>query len=116
MERWAGTPYRSEVRAGGPGVRGLAARAQAQQELAVGRELADCVVAIVGTVDSIIRSDENAMRPCEQPLSPRGQPSAVPVKDQHRMGTAVEDVDAIPAVGGHGGDFRPAPAIRQFGP
>src|SRR5437667_1563608 len=116
MEGWAGTPYGSEIRAGGPGVRGFAARAQRQQEPAVGRELADGVIAIVGTVDSLIRPDEDTVRPCEQPFSPRGQPCAVAVKDQHRMGTAVEDVDAVPPVGGHGGDFRPAPAIGQFGP
>src|SRR5262249_49081739 len=93
-----------------------AARAQGQQQPAVRSKLPDGVVAIIGTEDGIIRPDEDAVWPRKQAFTPRGQPSAVAVKHQDRVGAAVENVDAVARIGGHGGDLCPGPAIRQLRP
>jgi hypothetical protein len=63
MKRRPDTDDGAVVHTGGTGIRGLAARAQRQQQPAVGGKLADGVVEIVGAIDGVIWSDENAMRP-----------------------------------------------------
>src|SRR5215471_11999725 len=104
MERRAGPQDGSKIGARGAGVRRLAARPQSQQQPAVGSELADGVVAIIGTEDSAIGPNEDTVWPREQTFAPCCQPSAVAVKHQHRMGAAVENVDTILRIGGNSGD------------
>ena len=74
--------------------------AQRQQQFAVGRELANGVVEIVGAVDDIVRAlairpDRDAVRPHEQTLAPRTQEGAVRSEDADRMLAAVKDVNAV---------------------
>src|SRR5207253_672879 len=64
----------------------------------------------------VVGVDMKAMRAMEQALAPALDEVAVAVQDDHRMGAAVEHVDAIPAVDGDGGDILEVPAVRQRRP
>src|SRR5260370_31969379 len=65
VKRRAGSNDGAEVHAGGPSVRMLAPRSKSHQQLAVRRELADGVVEIIGAIDSVVWTNENAVRPGE---------------------------------------------------
>ena len=96
--------------------RGLVGHADGQQHLAVGRDLADRVVAVVGAVERVVAVDMDAVRAAEQAFAPRAQEVAVAVEHHHRMLAAIEDIDVVLAVDGHGGDVAELPAVGQLGP
>src|ERR1700741_1859104 len=56
------------------------------------------------------------LRAGEQALAPTLQEIAVAVEHDHRMGPAVEDIDAVLAVDGDGSDIGQLPAVGQLGP
>src|SRR5262249_43165367 len=86
------------------------------EQLALRRELAHGVIQIVRAVDSIVRSDGDAVRALEHAFAPRGEETPVPVEDDDGMHTAVEDVDAILRVDGDAGDFDERPTGRKMPP
>src|SRR5262249_5440407 len=63
MEGGAGAPDRAVINARGAGVGGPATNPERQEQPAVGREGANGVVKIVGAVDGVVRTDEDAMGP-----------------------------------------------------
>src|SRR5215471_1809310 len=65
VERRAGTHDGAVVHAGRAGVRRFAADTESQQKLAVGCELADAVIGVVGAIDGVVGADEETMRPRE---------------------------------------------------
>src|SRR6185437_3671922 len=96
--------------------RGLARHAELQEQRALEGELAHGVVAVIGAVDRVVGPDMDAMRAHEQPFAPAAQEIAVAVEHDHRMGAAIEDIDAVLAVDGDAGDFAVSPALGKLAP
>src|SRR5579859_3028991 len=71
VEWWTGPQDSAKVHAGGTGVGCLAAGAQREEEPAIGRELADGVIHVVGTPDGIVGTAGDPVRPGEQAIAPR---------------------------------------------
>ena len=91
--------------------------AQGHEQLPVQRELLDRVQPIVHTVDHIVRTNMDAVRPCaEQTLAPGAQKIALAVKDDYRVLAAVEDIDVVLRVNRHPGHIDELPAGRKFFP
>ena len=67
----AGLPNRAIVDRAGAGVGRLAARAQRQQQLAVGRELVHRVVEVVDAIDRVVRPDRECRAGGRRGLRPR---------------------------------------------
>src|SRR5436305_1393464 len=74
------------------------------------------MVAIISAVEVIVGVDMEPVRAVEEALAPARDEVAVAVEDHHRMGAAVEHIDAIAAVNGNGGDIAEIPAVWQLGP
>ena len=60
---------------------------------------------VVGTVNGIVRPDEDAVRPREGAFAPGGHRRAVALEDEHRLRPAQEDVDAILRIAGNADRF-----------
>ena len=96
--------------------RGLVGNADGQQHLAVGGAFSNRMVAVIGAIEIVVGVDVQPVRAVEQAFAPARDEIALAVEHHHRMGAAVEDVDAVLAVDRDGGDVGQAPAIRQLGP
>ena len=96
--------------------RGLVGHADGQQDLALGGDLANRMVAVVGAVEVVVAVDMDAVGAAEQAFAPRAQEIAVAVEHHHRMLAAIEDVDAVLAVDGDGRDIAELPAVGQLAP
>ena len=82
--------------AGVAGVRRRARRADHHQQLAVGRELADRVVAVVDAEERAVGRDRQTVSPRrEHALRERGDEAAVRLEDQHLRVESRQDVDAV---------------------
>ena len=95
---------------------GLAADTQRPQHLPVQSTFSDRVVAIVGTINSIIRSHGDAVGPGEHSLAPGAEKVALAIEHDHRVLSPVEGVNVILGVGADGGNFFEAPSIRESAP
>ena len=69
--------------------------ADRQQHLAVDRALAHGVVAVIGAIEIVVGVDVQPMGAVEQAFAPAPEEIALAVQHHHRMGAAVEDVDAV---------------------
>ncbi len=96
--------------------RRLVRDADGQQHLAVNSAFAHGMVAIVGAIEIVVRIDVQSMRPGEQAFAPAPDKIAFAVEHHHRMGTAVEHVDAVLAVDRDRSNVREIPPLRQFCP
>src|SRR6516225_4087459 len=96
--------------------RRLARHAELQQHLAVERDLAHEVPAIVGQEYRVVRRHVDAMRPRILPFAPRAQKIALAVEDHHWVLAAIEDVDVVLAVDADPADFFERPAIGELRP
>src|SRR5262249_8032568 len=96
--------------------RRLVGHADGHEHLALGGELADGMVAVVGAKEVVVTVDMDAVGAAEQAFAPRAQEVPVALEHDHRMLTAVEDVHAVLAVDGNGCDITKFPAVRQLGP
>src|SRR5258706_9318088 len=108
----------------GTAVEGLAAHerrrlvrdADGQQPLAVGRALAHRMVAIIGAIEIILGVDVQTMRAVEQAFAPACDEIALAVEHDHRVGAAIEDIDAVLAVDRDRCDISEIPVLRQLRP
>src|SRR5260221_1049187 len=96
--------------------RRLVRDADGKQHLAAGRALAHRMIAIVGAAEIIVGVDVQPMRAAEQVFAPASDKIAFAVEHDHRMGAAVEDVDAVLAVHGDRSDVGEVPLRRQLRP
>ena len=80
------------------------------------RAFAHGVVAVVGAIEIVVSVDVQPVRAGEQSFAPARHEIAVAVEHHHRMGAAVEEVDAVLAVDRDGGDVGELPAVRQLRP
>src|SRR5262249_25140612 len=91
--------------------------AERHQELAVGRELADRVVAVVGAVDALVRTDGDAVGPVrEVTLAPGVEEVALAVVDDDGMVAAADQVHAHLGVDGDARDVTVLVALGQLRP
>src|SRR5262249_3512297 len=60
--------------------------------------------------------DKDAVGPEEDSLAPGSQEPAIAIEDDQRMLSPVEDIYAVARVGGDGGHFVEAPAVRKLLP
>src|SRR3954447_25723546 len=88
--------------------------ADRQQHLAVCGALAHGVVAVIGAIEIVVGIDMQAVRAREQAFAPTAQEIAFAVQHDHRMGPAVEDVDAVLAVDRDRSDVGELPSVRQL--
>src|SRR5207247_8041314 len=78
---------------------GRVQRAERSEQLALRRELADGVVAVVGRPHGAVRRDRDAVRAVrEVTLAPRAQEGAFLIVGDDRMVAAADQEDALPAV------------------
>src|SRR5260370_24514109 len=96
--------------------RRLVRDADGQQPLAAGRALAHRMYANVGAGASSVCVDVQPVRAAEQVFAPASDKIAFAVEHDHRMGAAVEDVDAVLAVHGDRSDVGEVPLRRQLRP
>ncbi len=96
--------------------RRLVRNADRQQHLAVGGAFAHGMVAVVGAVKLVVGVDMQAMRTAKQAFAPVRDEISVAVEHDHRMLTAVEDIDAVLAVDRDGSDVGELPSRRQLRP
>src|SRR5260221_8443292 len=96
--------------------RRLVGNADGQQHLAVEAAFAHRVVAVIGAIDRFVRPHMDAVGTMEQPLAPGGEEIALAVEDHHRMGAAIEDVDAVAMVDADSGNLLQRPAVGQLAP
>src|SRR5207249_3362053 len=98
-------------------VRGRVQRAERSEELALRRELADGVVAVVGRPHGAVRRDRDAVRAVrEVTLAPRAQEGAFLIVGDDRMVAAADQEDAVLAVHGHARDVAMLEPLRQLLP
>src|SRR6266850_1217047 len=90
--------------------------ADRQPQLPLRRELPDRVVQVVGEPDAAVGPDVDAVGAADQSLAPRAQELAVPVEDDHRVLTPVEDPDVVTGVDGDARRFHEGPALGQAAP
>src|SRR6266853_107253 len=95
---------------------GLVGYADGQQDLALGGDLANRMVAVIGAVEVVVAVDVDAVGAAEQAFAPRAQELAVAVEHHHRMLATIEDIDTVLAVDGDRGDVAELPAVGQLGP
>src|SRR6185437_1347062 len=74
------------------------------------------MVAVIGAPDRLVRPHVDAVRAMEQPLAPRGEEIALAIEDDHRVGAAIEDVDAVAMIDGDPRDLLQRPAVGQPAP
>jgi len=72
--------------------------------------------AIVRAPDRAVRRHVDTVRPVKIPSPQERREIAVAVEHHHRMGTAIEDVDAVALVHADRGDVAELPARRQLSP
>ena len=75
------------------------------------------MVAVVGAIEIVVGVDVQPVRAAEQAFAPALDEIAVAIEHHHRMGAAVEDVDAVLAVDRDGsdvGEFQPSGSFAQF--
>ena len=90
--------------------------ADGQQHLALGRALAHGVVAVISAIEIVLGVDVQTMRAGKQPFTPACDEITVAIEHHHRMGAAVEDVDAVLAVDRDGCDVGETPSLGQLRP
>src|SRR5262245_13476261 len=104
VERSAGSRHRAGVLTVVAGIRGFIHGAQREQQLALGRELAHGVIAVVGAVQHLVRPHRDAVGAVgELTLPPRAQELALLVVDDDRMIAAADQEHAILAIDGDPG-------------
>src|SRR5262249_13352536 len=92
-------------------------RPHREQQLALGRELADRVIAVVGAEDGVVGADGDAVGAIgEIALAPRAEELAAVVVRADRMIAAADEEHAVLEVHGHTGDISVLPASRQLLP
>src|SRR6516225_4332615 len=96
--------------------RRLARHAEFQQYLAVERDLADEMSAIVGQEHPIVGRHVYAVGPRILTLTPRAQEISLSIEDHHRVLAPIEHVDVVAAVDADPANFLEGPAHRQFRP
>src|SRR5580692_4492247 len=84
--------------------------AEFEQHLAVERNLAHEVAAIVGQEHRVVGRYVDAMRPWILTLAPRAQEIALAVEDDHRVLTPIEDIDVVVTVDADPSDLLEGPA------
>src|SRR5262245_4834501 len=95
----------------------LIGRANGKQELALRGELADRVVAIIRTVDGVVRADVDGMGPArEESFAPRTQEVAFTIEHDNRMLAAGDQVNIILGVDIDPRHFNIAPALWELVP
>src|SRR5215475_6122208 len=95
----------------------LIGRANGKQELALRGELADRVVAVISTVDGVVRADMDGMGPAgEEPFTPRTQEIALTIENDNRMLAACDQVDIVLGVDIDPRHFDIAPALWELAP
>jgi hypothetical protein len=72
------------------------------------------MVAVIGAVEMIVGVDMQAVRAAEQAFAPASDEIALAVEHNHRVGAAIENVDAVLAVDRDGSDIGEIPALRQL--
>jgi len=87
---------------------GLARHAELEQHLAVERDLAHEVTAVVGQEHRAVGRHVDAVRPWILAFAPRAQKIAGAVEHHHRVLATVEDIDIVVAV-----DANPADLLRD---
>ena len=85
-------------------------------DLAVERALPDGVVAVVRTVQGVVRPGSDPVSTAEHTLSPRLDEVAVLVEDDHRVVAPAEDVHVVLGVGDDARHFPPADPGRRLLP
>src|SRR5436305_1749146 len=112
--KWrASVLYGAEINACSAGVGRLTLETKRHQQPAVRRELMRDVSQIIGAVDRIVRPNRDAVRPSEEPFTPRSEKVAVAIEHDNRVFAAIEDEHAILRVSGNAGDFGPGNLSRQ---
>src|SRR5215469_17885276 len=96
--------------------RGLAGDAELKQDLAVERDLADKMAAVIGQEHRVVRRHMNAMRARILAFTPGAQKIAGAIEDHHRVFAAVEHVDVVVAVDANPADLLERPAVGQLRP
>ncbi len=96
--------------------RRLVRDADRQQHFAVGRAFPHRVVAVIGAIEIVLGVDVQSMRAIEQAFAPARDEIALAVEYHHRVGAAVEDIDAVLAVDRDRGDVCEIPSLRQLRP
>jgi hypothetical protein len=74
------------------------------------------VVAVIGAIEIILGINVQPMRAVEQAFAPARDEIALAVEHHHRVGAAIEDIDAVFAVDRDRGDVGEVPALRQLRP
>ncbi len=74
------------------------------------------MVAVIGAIEGVVRPDMQAVRIAEDPLAPAVEEAPVAIEDDHRVGAAIEQEDAVLAVDRDRGDLLQGPAFGQAAP
>ena len=98
------------------GVRRLARLAERHQFFAVGRELVNRVVLVVGEPQVVFTVDEDAVRPLEHALAPGIEEFSFLVEDDDRVLAAIEHVNAVVRIAGNARHFDEAGTFRRADP
>lgn len=96
--------------------RRLAGHAQLQEQLALRSEFAHGMVAVVAAVEHVVGADVQAVGVAEHPLPPGPQKVPLAVEHDHRVGAAIEYIDAVLPVHRDGAGVAHVPALRQVAP
>src|SRR5215510_12231980 len=95
----------------------LIGRANGKHELALRGELADRVVAIISTVDGVVRAKVDGMGPArKEPFTPRTQEIALTIENDNRMLAACNQVNIVLGVDIDSCHFDIAPAFWELAP
>jgi hypothetical protein len=116
VERWAGSLDRPVIHACGSRVGGTTSVPQGEEQPAVAGERADGVATVVGTIHGIIGTDEDAVRPGKEILSPRHKQGTIRVENLHGAWSAEEDKHAVATVARHRHGLAGRPIGRKLRP
>src|SRR5690242_5793239 len=98
-------------------LRRLIGRAYGEQQLALWSKLADRMVAVVGAIDAVVRTDMDAVRAAgEDAIPPGAQEFTAAIVDDDRMLAAREYIDVIFGIHGHAGRVYVAPSVGKLAP
>ena len=97
-------------------VHNISTDADGQEHLAIGGALAHRVVAVVGAIKTVVRVNVQPMRAAKQAFAPTPDEIAVAIQHDHRVLTAIEDIDTVLAVDRNRCDIGELPAVRQLRP
>src|ERR1700741_2928936 len=92
--------------------RRLAGNAELEQDLAVQRDFANKMAAIVGQKDHVVGRHMDPVGPRIPLLAPRAQKIAPAIEDDHRVVAAIEDIDIVVAIDTYTADLFEGPSVR----